>query len=90
MSWASIGSYGIPRDHATVIHAHRSIKNLMDVEMTLKIKVEKLLLECIKAKKPLKTEKKYAFHRRKFKMISELNEANSMEDIEEVFRKNFN
>ena len=88
MSYATIGAYGLPRDHATVMFSHRNIKNLMEVELPMRNKVETIHKACLQLKVPVPKSHLYAFHRRKFKLISELNETTSMKEMDEVLRKN--
>lgn len=42
-----IGRY-FNRDHATVLHAHKKIKNFMDVEFKTKVLVNQLMIDCMK------------------------------------------
>lgn len=90
MSYSTIGSYGIVRSHSTIIHAHKTIKNLMDVDKVLKRRVELIRAACLERGQFTRNGEKYTFHRRKFQLISELNKTNSVSEMEEVFRKNFN
>jgi hypothetical protein len=85
ISLATVGQYGLPKDHATVLHSCKTITSLVSVDKTLEQDIYKLLERCEKHK--LKVIANPSFQQFKFKLSAALLTCKSYLELEAVIRR---
>jgi hypothetical protein len=85
ISLSTIGQYGLPKDHATVLHSCKTITGLVKVDKTMEKDIFKLLERCDKHK--LKVVENPSFQQFKFKLSAALLTCKSYLELEAVIRR---